>query len=590
MPSGWSIFVSLILIGCSGKPTDTADTAGVDEDGDGYTAGEGDCDDADPTRFPSADEVCNDGDDDCDGAIDEDAVDAPTWYLLEDADGDGFEGAAAALTQCEQPDGYVASYEDCDDADPAVHPWATEYCDDGVDEDCDGTESTCFTPLSSADAVYAGDTAVTYTGMSVSGAGDVNADGYDDMLIGAGDGCNDFTPCTGVSYLVLGGASPGSASLNGADATFTPEAAYDSAYVAVGAGDVNADGYDDVLIGATGNDDAGDNAGAAYLMFGGPSVASRSLSAADVEFTAPARGYWAGEVAPAGDVNADGFGDILVGAAGDYQGGRASGTAYLVFGGPDLASASLSEADASFFGEAEGDMVGGWGKLAAAGDVDGDGFDDLLLGSSANSEVGRLGAAYLVLGGQSLASGSLAHADVRFSGEAGGDFAERVAGAGDIDDDGYADLLVGAPQYVQSEPSAGMVYLVLGRADGFGGPQVSLSMADAVYTGEGDDDNAGIFVAGAGDVDADGYDDMLVGARLGYAEYYYPGAAYLVLGGSSPASRSFSAADAKFAGEGYLDYAFYVAGPGDVDADGYADLLLGAPGNNAAYLFLGGSL
>ncbi|MFH1469957.1 MAG: putative metal-binding motif-containing protein [Pseudomonadota bacterium] len=103
---------------------------------DGYSAEDTDCDDADATVYPGADEYCNGVDDDCDGDIDEDTVDASTnWYA--DADGDGYGNPDDIIVQCLRPDGYVHNADDCDDTDAAISPDGTEYCD-GVDNDCDG--------------------------------------------------------------------------------------------------------------------------------------------------------------------------------------------------------------------------------------------------------------------------------------------------------------------------------------------------------------------------------------------------------------------------------------------------------------------
>jgi hypothetical protein len=102
----------------------------------GYVADSSDCDDTDAAQYPGADEYCNGEDDDCDGAVDEDAMDDSTWYA--DDDGDGFGDAGTSTVQCTQPPGYVLTSTDCDDTDSAVHPGATEYCN-GIDDDCDGT-------------------------------------------------------------------------------------------------------------------------------------------------------------------------------------------------------------------------------------------------------------------------------------------------------------------------------------------------------------------------------------------------------------------------------------------------------------------
>ena len=107
-----------------------------DDDADGWAACE-DCDDTDAAVNPNATERCNSVDDDCDGTVDEDdASDAATFYVDDDADGYG--DAATALTRCDAPSGYVSDDTDCDDSDATINPGATERCN-GSDDDCDGT-------------------------------------------------------------------------------------------------------------------------------------------------------------------------------------------------------------------------------------------------------------------------------------------------------------------------------------------------------------------------------------------------------------------------------------------------------------------
>ena len=111
---------------------------GWDRDEDGFAAGE-DCDDASERVYPGATETCNDVDDDCDGVVDEDdAADAPIWYT--DADMDGYGDPKGGAPACDQPKGTVATGDDCDDADPDIHPGAWETPYDGIDQDCDGTD------------------------------------------------------------------------------------------------------------------------------------------------------------------------------------------------------------------------------------------------------------------------------------------------------------------------------------------------------------------------------------------------------------------------------------------------------------------
>ena len=119
------------------EPYKGFDNPGVDDDGDGYTEAENDCDDQNPDVHPGADELCNGENDDCDEFIDEDPVDPTSWYY--DGDGDGHGWAASELNTCEAPGpDYVTLDDDCDDSRADVHPGAVEYCDGGTDEDCDG--------------------------------------------------------------------------------------------------------------------------------------------------------------------------------------------------------------------------------------------------------------------------------------------------------------------------------------------------------------------------------------------------------------------------------------------------------------------
>jgi len=135
----------LALAGCpeppakddTSQPPDTATSTPMDEDGDGFSPPE-DCDDTERSVNPLAAEVCNAADDDCDGEIDEDAVDQGTWYA--DQDEDGYGDAMAPVQGCEQPDQTSAIPGDCNDQDPAVRPAAADPEGDGVDSDCDGAD------------------------------------------------------------------------------------------------------------------------------------------------------------------------------------------------------------------------------------------------------------------------------------------------------------------------------------------------------------------------------------------------------------------------------------------------------------------
>lgn len=557
------------------------DTGINDEDGDGYSTQNGDCDDTEASVHPDATETCSTiFDDDCDGDTnDEDAVGCSHYQT--DADGDGYGGTLSACL-CEPDTIYsVVNAEDCDDDNAAANPEAVEVCRDGADNDCDGTAGFCTLVdmnLSSADAQLTGEVEADYAGYSTSGAGDVDGDGYADVLVGA-YGADTYA---GAAYLVLGSGSFASRSLAAADAYFVGESENDRAgWSVAGAGDFNGDGFSDILVGACLHAGRGSYAGIAYLLLGSSSVGSRSLSLADAQFEAEEAEDQAGySVSGVGDVNSDGYGDVLVGAIGADIAGSASGAAYLLLGSGAPTSRALSAADAVFGGEATGDHAGF--SVAGGGDVDGDGLADMLVGAEFNADAGAAaGAAYLLLGSGSPASLNLSSADAQFTGEAAGDSAGISVAGGDVNGDGYVDVLVGAQGNDDSGGSAGAAYLVLGSS---APSPLSLSAADAQFAGEVESGRAGASVASA-DVDDDGLSDILIG---GYGVDASAGAAYLVLGSGSPTTVSLSAADARFAGEAASDQAgSSVSMPGDVDGDGYSDLLIGAYGNDDAASWAG---
>ena len=386
----------------------------------------------------------------------------------------------------------------------------------------------------SVDVILTGGAVNNYFGRSVSAAGDVNSDGYDDVIVGA----YGYISFTGRAYIYYGGASMNSV----ADVTMTGEfTGHNFGSSVSGAGDVNNDGFSDVIVGAYGSNT---NTGKAYVYFGGVSM----NNIADVTFTGEtSQSNFGSSVSGAGDVNGDGFQDVIIGA---YGYNSDIGKAYIFFGGVSMNNIS----DVTMFGGAITDYFGA--SVSTAGDVNDDGYSDVIIGSYGyNSSTGR---AYIFYGGASMNS----TADVIMTGEASNNFfGYSVSDAGDVNGDGFADVYVGAYGYSSSK---GRAYLY------YGGTSMN-NVVDIFVTGESSLNFFGYSVSGGGDVNGDGFADMIAGA-FGYNSS--TGRAYVytntMTGEDIP--------DVVVSGEASLNLGWSVSSAGDVNGDGYSDVIVGAPG------------
>jgi len=467
------------------------------------------------------------------------------------------------------------------------------------------------------DGASAGD----QSGFSVAAAGDVNGDGLADILIGAYL-ANPNGSFSGSTYLVFGRSDGFAASLNLAALTGTNGFRLDgvaaddrSGLSATGAGDVNGDGFDDLIIGASRADVNGDNSGAAYVVYGksGGFAAILNLSALvgtnGFRLEGVAASDLAGlKVAAAGDVNGDGFDDVIIGAQGADPNGSSSGSSYVVFGrsGGFAASLNLSAlTGANGFrldGVTTNALTGQ--AVASAGDVNGDGYDDLIIGSSGGSPNGS-GAAYVLFGRSGVFSASVNLSSLtgpngfRLDGSTTGDQAGfAVSSAGDVNGDGFDDVIIGAIGVGATE--AGASYVVFGRASGFAA-NMDLSALNGTngfrLDGVAAQDNIGRAVAAAGDVNRDGFDDLIVGSGLADPNGQTDaGTSYVLFGksGGFAANLSLSALNGT---NGYLldgvapgdQSGRALAGLGDVNGDGFDDLLIGAARADANGNALAGS-
>ena len=355
------------------------------------------------------------------------------------------------------------------------------------------------------DLVMYGESAWDFFGISVAGAGDVNGDGFDDLVVGA---CynNSVAVWAGRAYIYFGGAGMD----DRPDVVLNGTMSYEDFGTAVaGAGDVNGDGFDDVLVGAPFSCRVQVWAGAAYLFFGGKSMDSTPDLAIDGVAREDSFGY---QLDGAGDVDADGYDDFIVAAPFADGNGNDSGRAYVFLGGPQPDGIP----DVQMTGEAAGDKFG-W-PVSDAGDVNADGYGDVIVGAAANDAKGSgAGRAYVYLGGKPMDG----DADVVLDGPCNNSFfGQSVSGAGDVNRDGYSDVIVGAPNEAEGPVGRGTARVFCG------GPGMDNGW-DVELWGTGENTSFGWSVSGAGDVNRDGYDDFLVGAPFNSSLVYRGGQAHL---------------------------------------------------------------
>lgn len=595
---------------------------GLDKDHDGFApcavnGMPGDCNDANASIYPGAPEQCDGIDSNCDTIIDTD----PTF----DQDRDG-------MASC---------LGDCDDLDASVGANAKDVLD-GKDNDCNGELDDTLIEESSSGS-YLGDAARQLAGQSLAGVGDINNDGQLDYVVGvprysivSTTGGKDITGI-GRAYIFLGnGLAPSRyTDLKTASVYITGENQEDElGGTVVGLGDINGDKIADFAVGARFNRDIDGPtlpalAGATYIVYGcdstkdstcfkpvysqktgvisrtvrvdskgnpsdpdpsndednfitsascsiesGAAVQTRSdakelitgiCSGNDwkaryvkVEGSASAE-YLGSALGSVGDVDGDGLQDVLMGAPGHSPAERPlAGAAYLllgqsaVYGVPDFGANSrvavdprpfilgVSQVSARFEGANQNDSLGA--ALADhAGDVNGDGYADVLVGAPSTQAEGR---AYLFLGGPHLApSGKLAviegsQADAVYTGEAEALVGASVALA-DLNGDAFDDVIVGAPDSETYDGSlfsfsAGRVYVIYGQSEELIEAELDLNMADLIIEGELQPEQIGSSLSGGEDFNGDGFQDLLIGApgwsTPEWTQLSFRGRAYLLLG------------------------------------------------------------
>jgi hypothetical protein len=413
-----------------------------------------------------------------------------------------------------------------------------------------------------------------YLGHSVATAGDVNGDGFSDVIVGV-IYYDSPEMDEGRAYAYYGSSVGLSMTANWTGESNQAGEAFGS-WVAT-AGDVNGDGYADVIVGAPKWDIAPqhgqEDAGRAFVYHGSPT--GLGASAWNKASTQPGA-LFGGSVATAGDVNGDGYSDVVVGAEGFDIAGYPDLGAVVVYQGTDtgLQSSGTSLVIPGFLRKSDAHFGS---SVATAGDVNGDGYADVIVGARLHGDDPVAAGLAMVSLGSASGLSDLPAWYASGPNQARAYFGTSVATAGDVNGDGYSDLIVGGPNFDNPQIDEGQAFV-------FHGSGAGLSVTYWAAERNRADDRLGISSAIAGDVNGDGYSDFIVGAPNYDNGETEEGCAYVHYGSAEgPVFVPWQAEGNQIGAQ----FGWSVSTAGDVNGDGFSDVIVGAPGDGRAYVFHG---
>jgi hypothetical protein len=405
-------------------------------------------------------------------------------------------------------------------------------------------------------------------GYAVSAAGDVNGDGLDDILIGA-PLYESGVYREGVVYGFYGSEGGLNQTANWMVGSGQTGARFGAALAS--AGDVDGDGYDDVFVGAPRYNDGQPTEGAAFLYLGSADgLQVTPVWSVQGEISEFELGY---AVDGAGDLNGDDYLDLVIGVHHFTDGQSSEGQVRVYYGS---SSGFESGSYWSYVSNQSGATLGA--AVAGLGDVNGDGYDDLAVGAPYyNDTATDAGAVFVFYGSE---TGLSAAYDWYVAGGTENEkFGMSVAAAGDLNQDGFADLLVGVPGYGDDLTDQGAVFVYLGSASGLA------EQPAVIWKGGQTGSDFGYSVASAGDLNHDGLLDCLVGAPFYTNDQQTEGGIFVFYGRKQELPSAYDWRN--YGNKAEASLGFSVAAAGDVDGDGYGDILAGAPTYRVNHVIVG---